>query len=74
MISDNVLKTRAILFAADNLHGGLMISPEIITDIELSCFMPGSAHQPAELSAAKLHAWGGDLRSWGAVLDYELLG
>ena len=34
-IFDNVLKTRAILFAADNIHVGLMISPKIIADIEL---------------------------------------
>ena len=34
-ISDNVLKTRSILFAADSIRGGLMISPKIIADIEL---------------------------------------
>ena len=34
-ISDNVLKTRAILVAADSIRGGRLISPKIIADIEL---------------------------------------
>ncbi|MEC7460054.1 MAG: hypothetical protein VX751_04010, partial [Pseudomonadota bacterium] len=34
-ISYSVLKTRSILFAADNIRGGLMISPKIIAYFEL---------------------------------------
>ena len=34
-ISDSVLKTRSILFAADSIRGGLMIEPKIIAEFEL---------------------------------------